>query len=267
MSQQTRFGLPITVIKQIQQVLRTFPQVTSATLYGSRAKGNYRAGSDIDLCLKTQSDAGLDLLTAIMEALDNLDLAYGIDVSLQADIGNDKLLEHIQRVGIEFYNATADTDTITTPAHHCKISDITAYLIELQRCDQQNIAAPIQNPNKPTVIELLNHNPQLKQRQRLVEYFISNMMPSFNENDDISQQFLTFWSAQKQAAITTLCADENMDITAVRAIIDNPQGTVEPLRDRVLAAFKSKPTLIERKFILEPVMPKLDQLIATFNEH
>ena len=46
-----RFGLKETVIEQIAGVLSGHSEVESAILYGSRAKGNYRKGSDIDLTL------------------------------------------------------------------------------------------------------------------------------------------------------------------------------------------------------------------------
>lgn len=39
--------------------------------------------------------------------MDALDLAYGFDVSLFNHIENKNLLEHIQRVGVEFYNKAA----------------------------------------------------------------------------------------------------------------------------------------------------------------
>jgi predicted nucleotidyltransferase len=109
--EQTAYGLSTTVVKQIQQVLSEFPQVYSAILYGSRAKGNYRPGSDIDLTLKINGHSEFHLLTSIMDALDNLDLPWSIDVSLLADINNDNLLKHIKRVGIEFYNITTYADT------------------------------------------------------------------------------------------------------------------------------------------------------------
>lgn len=72
--EQTAYGLSTTVVKQIQQVLSEFPQVASAILYGSRAKGNYRPGSDIDLTLKIDGHSEFHLLTSIMDALDNPDL-------------------------------------------------------------------------------------------------------------------------------------------------------------------------------------------------
>ena len=48
---EMKFGLKDITIQKIQQVLAAFPQVEEAILYGSRAKGNYKDGSDIDLTL------------------------------------------------------------------------------------------------------------------------------------------------------------------------------------------------------------------------
>ena len=45
------YGLKPEVIANINRVLAAHPEVEQALLYGSRAKGNYRLGSDIDLCL------------------------------------------------------------------------------------------------------------------------------------------------------------------------------------------------------------------------
>ena len=44
-----RFGLPEHAVDKIRQVLAAHPEVERAVVYGSRAKGNYRNGSDIDL--------------------------------------------------------------------------------------------------------------------------------------------------------------------------------------------------------------------------
>jgi len=107
-STQRQYGLDQSVIRKIQSALSNFPQISSAILYGSRAKGNFRNGSDIDLTLKTDGDDSLKLLTGVMDALDDLDLIYSFDVSLLAEIKNESLLEQIERVGVEFYNAKMD---------------------------------------------------------------------------------------------------------------------------------------------------------------
>ena len=46
-----RFGLPDEVLPQLLAILSSNPKVQRVTLYGSRAKGNWRSGSDIDLCI------------------------------------------------------------------------------------------------------------------------------------------------------------------------------------------------------------------------
>jgi len=106
MQQSTEpYGLSIATVQQIQQLLSRFTQIETAILYGSRAKGNYRPGSDIDLTLKTQKQDDLNLLTDVMNTLDDLHLPYGFDISLFQHIKNDSLIEHINRVGVEFFNA------------------------------------------------------------------------------------------------------------------------------------------------------------------
>ncbi|MDH4321036.1 MAG: nucleotidyltransferase domain-containing protein [Desulfobulbaceae bacterium] len=96
------FGLQDKVIEKINHVLAASPAVEEAVLYGSRAKGTQRQGSDIDLTLK---GAGLDLqiLNKISRELDDLLLPYTFDLSIYHQISNPDLLDHIQRVGKIFY--------------------------------------------------------------------------------------------------------------------------------------------------------------------
>ena len=93
-----RTGLPAQAIEAIQQVLAACPAVEQALLYGSRAKGNYKRGSDIDLTLKGDALTYRDLLR-LMDELDDLLLPYMIDLSIYAQIDNPALREHIDRVG------------------------------------------------------------------------------------------------------------------------------------------------------------------------
>lgn len=98
-----RFGLKQATIEKISGVLARYPQVERAVLYGSRAKGNYRNGSDIDLTLCGGADLTLNVLYRISEELDDLLLPYTIDLSIFSQISDPDLVEHIQRVGMTFY--------------------------------------------------------------------------------------------------------------------------------------------------------------------
>jgi len=97
-----QFGLKPETINKIQTILTTFPEIKTAILYGSRAKGNYKNGSDIDLTLKT-SKHNTPSLIKIGVALDELDLPYTFDLSLYDKISNPDLIAHINRVGVVFY--------------------------------------------------------------------------------------------------------------------------------------------------------------------
>lgn len=47
----SRFGLKEATIKKIWAVFSEYPLVAKVVIYGSRAKGNFKNGSDIDLTL------------------------------------------------------------------------------------------------------------------------------------------------------------------------------------------------------------------------
>lgn len=98
------FGLKIATIQAIQDVFKKYPTVEKAILYGSRAKGNYRPGSDIDLTL-VGKQLNLTTLQKIENELDDLLLPYKIDLSLHKQIQNKELLDHIERVGKVFFDS------------------------------------------------------------------------------------------------------------------------------------------------------------------
>ena len=96
-------GLPESAIHKICAVFARYPQVEKAILYGSRAKGTYRNGSDIDLTLCGAADLTLSVQHRIANELDDLLLPYMIDLSIFHDISDPDLMEHIQRVGTPMY--------------------------------------------------------------------------------------------------------------------------------------------------------------------
>ena len=96
-------GLRDATVRKIQQVLAGFPEVEKAVLYGSRAKGNYKPGSDIDLTLFGEE---LDerVMSRLYWALDDLLLPYEMDLSNFTDLRHPALIDHIRRVGVVLYD-------------------------------------------------------------------------------------------------------------------------------------------------------------------
>lgn len=85
-----RFGLTNKTIEMIQNVFSKYKQIDKAILYGSRAKGNYKRGSDIDLTLFGDA-LSYKILMNIFDDLDELLLPYMIDLSVFSDIDNTQL--------------------------------------------------------------------------------------------------------------------------------------------------------------------------------
>jgi len=98
-------GLSAQTVERIVTVLAHYAEIEKAVLYGSRAKGNYRNGSDIDLTLFGDG-FNFSLLTRLDNELDDLLLPYKFDLSFFADLTHPELIDHIRRVGVVVYERT-----------------------------------------------------------------------------------------------------------------------------------------------------------------
>lgn len=98
----SRWGLPVHAAKRMQAIFAKHPNVDSAILFGSRAKGNYKRGSDVDLALTGPLD--FSELAKISWELDDLLLPWEIDLVQYERIANPDLRAHINRIGQVFYS-------------------------------------------------------------------------------------------------------------------------------------------------------------------
>jgi uncharacterized protein len=103
-------GLTKEEIANIEAVFSKYPQIEKVMIYGSRAKGNFKPASDIDLTLIGEN-IDLSLQTKIEFDLDDLMLPYKFDISIYSKITNPEFLEHIQREGKEFYKKSNQVAT------------------------------------------------------------------------------------------------------------------------------------------------------------
>ncbi len=108
-----RFGLEENDIQTICSVFSRYPHLEKAVLYGSRAKGDYKNGSDIDLTLLGGEDLTLKALYRIMDDIDDLLLPYTFDLSIFHQISDPDVIDHIRRVGIVFYQREKETPLIS----------------------------------------------------------------------------------------------------------------------------------------------------------
>lgn len=96
------FGLSSDNINKINLIFNQYPEINEVLIFGSRAKGNYRANSDIDLAIKG-TDISLSTLQQIEIKLDELFIPNFIDLVVYEKIENQELKSHINRVGKHFY--------------------------------------------------------------------------------------------------------------------------------------------------------------------
>ena len=97
-----KYGLKGSTLKRIIDIFANYSKIEKVLLYGSRAKGNYKEGSDIDLALIGEEISIRDLNRILLE-LDELYLPYSFDLVIFDRIENNDLIDHINRVGIIIY--------------------------------------------------------------------------------------------------------------------------------------------------------------------
>ncbi len=95
-------GLSADVVAKLKEDFGRYSEIKKVVLYGSRAMQNYKLGSDIDLTIFSDS-LSLTQLLKIETEIDDLLLPYKVDLSLYSQIDNPGLIDHINRVGVEFY--------------------------------------------------------------------------------------------------------------------------------------------------------------------
>ena len=101
-----QYGLSERTLNTLDSIFRKYPGIKQAILYGSRAKGNYRIGSDIDMSLNTDDTFTRTDLLHISGDFDDSDIPYFVDVSIYDRLSNPDLKAHIDRVGKVLYTGS-----------------------------------------------------------------------------------------------------------------------------------------------------------------
>jgi predicted nucleotidyltransferase len=104
MSYTSGTGLSEKTLDFICGILAEYQSVSQAVVFGSRAKGTFREGSDIDLCLKTDTGFSHEDLLHISRAFEESSLPYKFDILVYDTLSNRELIRHIQQIGVPVYN-------------------------------------------------------------------------------------------------------------------------------------------------------------------
>jgi predicted nucleotidyltransferase len=98
---EINFGITESDKEEILNILKKFPEVEEAIIFGSRALGNHKPGSDVDLVLKGPVD---NIRLTIKSILNEETLMpYNFDVLDYSNISNEELKKHIDTYGVSIY--------------------------------------------------------------------------------------------------------------------------------------------------------------------
>lgn len=101
------FGLSERSMEIIRGIYSKFPQIEEVVVYGSRAMGNFREGSDIDMAIVAGGGFTHGDLLDVIGLFDDSFLPYLVDVSIFSELRNEALVDHIRRRGRVIYRRPA----------------------------------------------------------------------------------------------------------------------------------------------------------------
>lgn len=95
-------GLSERDMRTITGILRKYPDVRQVCLFGSRAKGTFHAGSDIDLAIM---NTGVQESTVrrLQSDFEESSLPWFVDIVDFPSLTHEGLKDHIRRVGVVIY--------------------------------------------------------------------------------------------------------------------------------------------------------------------
>ena len=102
------FGLRDNDVEQIITLLQQYPEVLEAYIFGSRAKGNYKSGSDVDIALKGEKITYRTVCKINAFLNEETLMPYKFDILNFNDLNNVDLIKHINRIGQKFYEAESE---------------------------------------------------------------------------------------------------------------------------------------------------------------
>ena len=102
MSERNKYGLTERDMKTIISIFNSYPEVRQVNLFGSRANGNYRLGSDVDLAIMNKG-VSAKTLPKLRSDFEDSSLPYNIDLVDYTKLKKQEFIDHIQRVGVHFY--------------------------------------------------------------------------------------------------------------------------------------------------------------------
>jgi type I restriction enzyme, R subunit len=124
-------------------------------------------------------------------------------------------------------------------------------------------------------INMIHNNPKLRNKQDLIQEFINKHLlqidPNLEENQPIEDKIMALFDAfiatKRKIAFNEICEQEKLIPEKVKTLISDMAYTQKsPLREQVIDLLEQKPSIKERKTIIERLMQKIKDFIQIFDE-
>lgn len=96
------FGLKDSIIIKIKKVLTKYDEIEKALVFGSRARGDYKKTSDIDIAIFSDNITSTRL-NLLRNDFDELDIIYTVDVVDFQKLSKEELKNNIINDGIVIF--------------------------------------------------------------------------------------------------------------------------------------------------------------------
>ena len=160
------------------------------------------------------------------------------------------------------------------------ILDEVDFEIELIRTDEINVAYILrllakyressivqQEKMKRNIMSIIDGQEQLRSKRELIEAFIDKNLMAIVDTEDIDDEFENYWEQQKSDEFESLCAEENLNIDEVRAVVETYlYEQRKSLNDDISKTLVDTYKFIERRTVISRVLEKIMQHIEKFYE-
>ena len=100
--EKNSFGLSDRDMKTLQDIFKKYPDVKNVFVFGSRAKGTYKQGSDIDLAIMNEGVKDM-FIRKMKSDFEDSNLPYAVDLVNYPTLKHPELKNHIDRVGVPLF--------------------------------------------------------------------------------------------------------------------------------------------------------------------
>jgi predicted nucleotidyltransferase len=105
-----KFGLDDKKIGTLITIFSKYKTVRKAKIFGSRARGDFKYNSDIDIAIYTNGGP----ITGLFQELDEAVGIYKVNLIVMDKLKNDKFRQNIEQDGIKIYTAQPDSSLVSS---------------------------------------------------------------------------------------------------------------------------------------------------------